>query len=82
MGCRAKENDLHVGFQHALVGVEARERRLWRDAELLIELLDVAKNVAAKIVEEKGAARLLTNLGDYQDSKHLHFHVYSGEKIR
>src|SRR6185503_3052562 len=26
--------------------------------DLLIELLDVAKNVAAKIVEEKGAARL------------------------
>ena len=49
--------------------------------DLLIELLDVAKNVAAKIVEEKGAARLLTNLGDYQDSKHLHFHVYSGERL-
>jgi len=50
--------------------------------DLLIELFDVAKKVAEKIVEEKGAARVLTNLGDYQDSKHLHFHVYSGEKIR
>lgn len=52
------------------------------DNTLLIELLDVVKKVAATVVEEKGAARVLTNLGDYQDSKHLHFHVNSGEQIR
>lgn len=51
------------------------------DNYLLIELLDVAKKVAAQVLEEKGAARVLTNLGKYQDSKHLHFHVYSGAKI-
>ena len=50
--------------------------------DLLVELLDVAKKVAAGVLAEKGAARVLTNLGNYQDSKHLHFHVYSGEKIR
>src|SRR6186713_2862637 len=43
--------------------------------DLLAELLDVAKKVAANVVNEKGAARVLTNLGNYQDSKHLHFHV-------
>jgi histidine triad (HIT) family protein len=52
------------------------------DNELLVELLDVAKRVAAQVLAEKGAARVLTNLGEYQDSKHLHFHVYAGEKIR
>jgi hypothetical protein len=26
--------------------------------------------------------RCQTNLGEYQDSKHLHIHVYSGEKLR
>lgn len=51
------------------------------DDELLIELLDVVKRVAAQVVEEKGAARVLTNLGVYQDSKHLHFHVSSGEQL-
>ena len=51
------------------------------ESDLLSELLDVAKKVASKIVEEKGAARVLTNLGAYQDSKHLHFHVYSGERL-
>lgn len=50
------------------------------DNDLLIKLLDAVKIVAAKVVEEKGAARVLTNLGEYQDSKHLHFHVCSGEK--
>ena len=49
------------------------------EADLLNELLDVVKTVAALVVGEKGAARVLTNLGEYQDSKHLHFHVSSGE---
>jgi histidine triad (HIT) family protein len=52
------------------------------DADLFFELFEVIKQVAEKVVKEKGAARVLTNLGDYQDSKHLHFHVYSGERIR
>src|SRR5204863_8251940 len=50
--------------------------------DLLIELMDAAKKVAAQVLADKGATRVLTNLGEYQDSKHLHFHVYSGEKIR
>lgn len=52
------------------------------DNALLIELLDVVKKVAADVVNEKGAARVMTNLGEYQDSKHLHFHVNSGAQIR
>ena len=52
------------------------------DNELVIELLDVVKQVAANVVAEKGAARVLTNLGAYQDSKHLHFHVNSGELLQ
>lgn len=51
------------------------------DNDLLIELIGVVKQIAAKVVAEKGAARVLTNLGKYQDSKHLHFHVNSGEKF-
>jgi len=52
------------------------------DNTLLIELLEVVKQVAADIVDKHSAARVLTNLGEYQDSKHLHFHVISGEQIR
>jgi histidine triad (HIT) family protein len=50
--------------------------------DLLIELMYVAKKVGAELLAERGAVRVLTNLGEYQDSKHLHFHVYSGHKIR
>ena len=52
------------------------------DRDLLIELFETIKKVALQLNVEKGAARVLTNIGDYQDSKHLHFHVYYGEQIR
>ena len=52
------------------------------EKDLLSELLEVVKTIAARMMEETGAARVLTNLGEYQDSKHLHFHVNSGEQIR
>ncbi|KXK06947.1 MAG: histidine triad (HIT) protein [Acidobacteria bacterium OLB17] len=52
------------------------------DEKLLVELIEAVNTVAGKVVAERGAARVITNLGRYQDSKHLHFHVCSGEKIR
>lgn len=51
------------------------------DNSLLIELFDVIKGVAAGVTAEYGACRVLTNLGKYQDSKHLHFHVAYGEPL-
>ena len=52
------------------------------DNILLIELFDVIKQIADKVVADHGAARILTNLGKYQDSKHLHFHINSGDPLR
>lgn len=52
------------------------------DDELLIELFAVIKQIAAQVTAEHGAARVLTNLGTYQDSKHLHFHINSGAPLR
>ena len=52
------------------------------DNELLIELFGVIKKIAAQVVAENGAARILTNLGQYQDSKHLHFHINYGDPLR
>ena len=48
------------------------------DDALLLELLRVVREVAKEVLEERGACRVLTNLGQYQDSKHLHWHVSSG----
>ena len=52
------------------------------DEPLLAELLAVIRQVAARVTAEHGAARVITNLGAYQDSKHLHWHVVSGAQLR
>ncbi len=52
------------------------------DDALLVELLGVVRQVAAGIVAEHGACRVLTNLGRYQDSKHLHWHVSTGAPLK
>ncbi|HEV2706783.1 MAG TPA: HIT domain-containing protein [Pyrinomonadaceae bacterium] len=49
---------------------------------LLLELIGVVRQVAAQVLEEHGACRVVTNLGDYQESKHLHWHVASGRPLR
>ncbi len=48
------------------------------DNDLLLELLSVVKAVARQTVDAFGACRVITNLGEYQDSKHLHWHVVYG----
>ncbi|MCP3915004.1 MAG: HIT domain-containing protein [bacterium] len=48
------------------------------DISVLGSLLAVVREVAADVMAEHGGARVLTNLGEYQDSKHLHFHVNHG----
>jgi histidine triad (HIT) family protein len=52
------------------------------DNELLLELLSVIKKVATKVTKENGACKVITNLGSYQDSKHLHWHIVSGKPLR
>ena len=51
------------------------------DNQLLIDLFTVVKKVANGVVQQKGACRVLTNLGQYQDSKHLHWHINFGEPV-
>ena len=48
---------------------------------LLAKLMTVVRQLATQVTERHGACRVLTNLGDYQDSKHLHFHVCSGDPL-
>ncbi|MEW2384130.1 HIT domain-containing protein [Micromonospora sp. NPDC047707] len=50
--------------------------------DLLQRVVEVVRQVAARVEREQGACRVLTNLGRYQDSKHLHFHVCSGAPLR
>ena len=52
------------------------------DDPLLLELLSVVKAVAAQVVVEHGGCRIVTNLGRYQDSQHLHWHIGAGKPRR
>lgn len=52
-----------------------------QDTPLLLELLRAVQQVASKVHEQYGACRVITNIGDYQDSKHLHFHVIHGSRL-
>lgn len=45
------------------------------------EVLAIVQQVARQVTAEHGACRVLTNLGGYQDSKHLHFHVSHGAPL-
>jgi histidine triad (HIT) family protein len=50
--------------------------------DLVHRVLDVVREIAAQVERQHGACRIVTNLGAYQESKHLHFHVGSGEVLR
>jgi histidine triad (HIT) family protein len=50
--------------------------------EIVHKLLDVVRDVALQIESQYGACRVVTNLGNYQDSKHLHFHIGYGPQRR
>lgn len=51
------------------------------DDPILGEMLDVVRRVATTVNEKHGGCHVVTNTGKYQDSKHLHWHVYGGERL-
>lgn len=52
------------------------------DEEWVRRLFGVVQTLARGVEEREGAAAVVTNLGAYQDSKHLHVHVHSGGRVR
>ncbi len=51
-----------------------------KDNDILLEMLSVAKNIAATYDLNDGV-RIVTNMGAFQDSPYLHFHVIQGDKL-
>lgn len=49
------------------------------DAMLCVEMMDVVRQVAGMVAREHISCRVVTNLGAYQESKHLHWHIISGK---
>jgi histidine triad (HIT) family protein len=52
------------------------------DEKILLEMVEVIKTIAGTMEREHGAARIMTNFGKYQDTKHLHFHVSYGKPLK
>jgi len=50
-------------------------------AEIFEVARDILRDIPQKELNEKGA-QILTNIGKFQDTPHLHFHVAIGDKIR
>lgn len=50
------------------------------DSELLIEIFDIIKEIITENKLEQANYKIVNNGGSFQDSKHLHFHLLSGEK--
>jgi histidine triad (HIT) family protein len=88
------EDDLVLAYHHTrpfwqvhLVAVPKRHIASFTTAGPADEadvraLLAVVQRLAREVEEQHGAAAVLTNLGTYQDSKHLHVHVHSGPQLR
>jgi histidine triad (HIT) family protein len=88
------ENDRILAFHHTKPAYKTHvvlipKESVWdirhvEDTSLFAEMLTVARNIIRQIsqaeLDAKGA-RIVTNVGRFQDSPHLHFHVVMGEKL-
>ncbi|WP_206291008.1 HIT domain-containing protein [Humisphaera borealis] len=45
-------------------------------------MLDVAAELCRRVTDEHGGCRLSTNSGDYQSTKHLHFYIHHGPRLK
>jgi histidine triad (HIT) family protein len=52
------------------------------DLPVVHEMLALAAGLCRRVTEEHGGCRLSSNNGDYQTTKHLHFYIHSGARLR
>ena len=46
------------------------------------EMLTLAAEICRDVTAKEGGCRLSTNCGDHQTTKHLHFYIHSGSRLR
>lgn len=49
--------------------------------DLINEIFELAKQIILEMGFNEKNFKIVTNGGEFQDSKHLHFHLLSGEKL-
>jgi histidine triad (HIT) family protein len=52
------------------------------DTELNKDLFEAMKVVTKLFEKSYGGCRISSNVGDYQSSKHLHWYVHAGKRLR
>ena len=50
------------------------------DWGMLDDLIRLVREVAISVARDRGGCRIVVNVGSYQRSGHLHWHVIAGEK--
>lgn len=50
--------------------------------DIMKEIFSVIKEVATEMNEKFGVCTVSTNVGEYQNNKHMHWHVHYGNRIR
>jgi len=89
------ENDRILAYYHTKPFWEKHiviipKEHIWdvrhvEDTNICAEIFEVARNILRDIpqeeLDEKGA-KIITNIGKFQDTPHLHFHVAIGKQLR
>jgi len=52
------------------------------DLPVIQEMLSVAAGICSQVTAKHGGCRLSTNSGDYQTTRHLHFYIHHGPRLR
>ena len=52
------------------------------DSKLAQEFLSAINHVASIVEKELGGCRVSSNIGNYQTTKHLHWYVHAGKRLR
>ena len=52
------------------------------EPELAIDFFKAIQQVTSMLEKETGGCRVSSNVGNYQTTKHLHWYVHSGNRIR
>jgi histidine triad (HIT) family protein len=49
---------------------------------IVLDALRVIARLAARVRAEHGGCRISTNVGDHQSTRHLHWYIHAGPRIR
>jgi histidine triad (HIT) family protein len=87
------ESDKVLGFRHTRPAYKVHimvipkqhvnDFTMLDDSDLLLELMLAVQSIARDVLRAEGTCRVLTNLGEYQHNRHLHWQIFSwpiGEK--